>query len=141
MLSQSLVRLRNVPCHVLYLITKFDHFIRLYDDHEPEHAVAEAKRILEQRRKRNARALPGKTVETRFYSNITPEGYESLLDDAYEKLDGDFWRLDELKAHMRKVLVLNCNLDAVEAAEALQMDIDLEQDAISMPTATNPKYD
>ncbi|EGD72661.1 hypothetical protein PTSG_12166 [Salpingoeca rosetta] len=138
--DESLLKLRNVPCHVLYLITKFDSFLKRFDDDDTEVAHQEAKRILAERREQNARALPGKSVETRFYSNITPRGYEQAMDDAYEKLGGDFWRPADLKAHMRKVLVLNCDVDPVDAAEALALEIDKEQDAIAMPPATMPLY-
>eukprot|EP00043_Microstomoeca_roanoka_P016418 m.167585 g.167585 ORF g.167585 m.167585 type:complete len:1757 (+) comp16455_c0_seq1:144-5414(+) len=138
--DESLVKLRNVPCHVLYLITKFDSFLKRFGDDEMDVAHEEARRILTERRKRNAQALPGKKVETRFYSSVSPHGFERVMDEAYAKLNGDFWRPDDLKEHMRKVLVLHCEVSATDAADALGMEIDLQKDALGMPQLAIPTY-
>lgn len=123
-----------------FLNVLFFSFCFLISWHSLPWHAQEARRIIADRRERNRKALPGKTVETRFYSGITPHDCEKLVADAYQNLQGDFWQPDDLKQHLRKVLVLNCNIEPDSASSALGMVVDVSQDSIQMPLPSKPVY-
>eukprot|EP00055_Hartaetosiga_balthica_P016255 m.101728 g.101728 ORF g.101728 m.101728 type:complete len:1976 (-) comp9066_c0_seq1:2611-8538(-) len=147
--DQSLIQLRHVPCHVLNLITKFDGFLKKYPDDDDDgsalkQALKDAKTMIALRRKHNAEALPGKTVETRFYTSLydtEDKHMKAMLQEAKKVLGDDFWTPFDLRKHMRSVLIKHCNVQALVATEAMGLNgIDGIDDFIDMPRLTLPIY-